>query len=209
MSKFKHIVFDLGGVLIELGKSPIPSHYFRTTQKFTLEEWFLLPEAHDFERGHIDATVFGKKFISDFKLDISVEEFIQLFSKWPQRVYPGVKKILTRLNENYHLSVLSNCNEIHWPIMEYDFEILQYFQNHFSSHLVGMTKPDPLLFAHVVDELKADPQEILFFDDNEKNVEAAEKLGINSVLVDGINDVKEYLVSTKILNLESCSSVSD
>lgn len=107
--------------------------------------------------------------------------------------------MLTNLAKNYELTVLSNCNEIHWPIMERKFNILSYFHHTFSSHLIGETKPGRAVFMHVLDSIQADPGEVIFFDDNQVNIDSANKLGITGIKVNCPADVILFLRSNDLL----------
>lgn len=55
MKKYKHLIFDLGGVLIEVGQMPVAESLFQSSNSITLKEWFLLPVAHEFEKGNLSA----------------------------------------------------------------------------------------------------------------------------------------------------------
>ena len=199
MNNYQHIIFDLGGVLIELGKMPIPESYFGNGNWVTLKEWFSSPIAHEFEQGKVSAEFLASKFIDQFELNISIDVFIELFSLWPQRVNPGAKELLIELAKKYQLSVLSNCNVIHWPLMDNKFHILRYFHNKFSSHLIGLTKPDISIYEHVLEKLNTSPSSVLFFDDNQKNIGAANSIGIKSVLVNGTQEIKKYLYNNNLM----------
>jgi putative hydrolase of the HAD superfamily len=199
VEQYKHIIFDLGGVLIELGDTPIPEELLRQNNKITVNEWHSLPVAHQFERGKVGAVEFAEKIINEFDLKISVHDFLQFFSKWPKSVYPGTEEILVALGRNHDLSILSNCNELHWPIMKNTFGILKYFNRAFSSHLIGLTKPDTAIFNYVLSQLQANPSDVLYFDDNEKNVESAISIGIKGIQVKGITGVRRYLQSIDLI----------
>lgn len=199
MPQYRHIIFDLGGVLVELGKTPIPEEFFPPEKTITVKDWASLPVAHQFERGEVGAFEFAEKIIDDFDLRLSAHDFIRHFSAWPKRAYPGTKEMLAQLGATCHLSILSNCNEIHWPKMKRDFGIFEFFENTFSSHLIGITKPDIAIFHYVLAQLQVCPGDILYFDDNEKNIAAATTVGINAVHVKGIEAVKEYLKSIQVI----------
>jgi putative hydrolase of the HAD superfamily len=198
MENIGHIIFDLGGVLIELGGTPLPEDVFPPDIRVTVHEWFKLPIAHEFERGHISSEKLATEFIQHFRLKISPDEFISSFAQWPKRVYPGTIDLLETLKENFTLSILSNCNEIHWPRMKNDFDILRYFDHAFSSHIVGLTKPDIRIFEYVIKQLNADPDQILFLDDNAENIQSAQKTGIHAVQV---KEIKGVITSLRSLNL--------
>lgn len=64
------------------------------------------------------------------------------------------------------------------------------FHYHFASHLMGKVKPDIEAFDYVVAELGVLPSSILFFDDNQMNVEAAQKVGMNATQVIGFDQLQ-------------------
>jgi len=200
-SKYKHLIFDLGGVLIELGESPIPPDLLAEDKKVNLEQWFSLATAHQFERGEISPLQFANTIIEDLHLAISAQEFLEYFSQWPKRVFPNAKNILENLSKCYHLSVLSNCNQVHWPKMEHEFQILKYFHNCFSSHQIGLTKPNHSVFKYVLENLKTHPHEVLFFDDNIENIKAAQSLGISAIQVKGIKELEDYLLKNNFIKI--------
>src|SRR5260370_36265947 len=50
----------------------------------------------------------------------------------------------------------------------------------------GSIKPEPSIYRNCLELLKVAPQDILYLDDRAENVEAAARLGINSVLLDTV-----------------------
>lgn len=188
--RYRHILFDLGGVLVELGELPFPGK-----GGFEINKWFVSTSATRFERGLINAQEFAEQIKDEIGLKMSHDEILKCFVKWPKRVFPGAKALLTDLAKEYRLSVLSNCNEIHWPIMEEKFCILSHFHHTFSSHLIGEAKPGNRIFMHVLNSIQADPAEVLFFDDNSINIAAANNIGITGVQVNGPDDIERYFRS--------------
>lgn len=58
----------------------------------------------------------------------------------------------------------------------------RYFRKLFFSSRLGLIKPDPKVFEHVLDELQAEPEQVTFVDDKQQNVDAAASLGIRAIL---------------------------
>ncbi|MCU1574448.1 MAG: haloacid dehalogenase [Micrococcaceae bacterium] len=58
---------------------------------------------------------------------------------------------------------------------------VRYFSRLFFSGQLGLLKPDPAIFQHVLGELNADPGTVTFIDDVAENVEAADRLGLRTV----------------------------
>jgi putative hydrolase of the HAD superfamily len=67
-----------------------------------------------------------------------------------------------------------------------------YFHVAYYSHLVGKRKPEPIIFQQVLDENAFNPSETLFFDDNPENIQAAARLGIQTVLVKHPDEVLKF-----------------
>ena len=56
------------------------------------------------------------------------------------------------------------------------------FDHIYNSYHLGKGKRDPSLFTDVVNKLKLVPAEVLFIDDNEKNVQRAREVGLRTIL---------------------------
>ncbi|MBV9830101.1 MAG: HAD family phosphatase [Marmoricola sp.] len=67
------------------------------------------------------------------------------------------------------------------------------FERIFVSARLGLVKPDPAIFQHVLDELGAPADEVTFVDDRAANVEAAASLGIRALLFTGVDDLRVAL----------------
>ena len=62
------------------------------------------------------------------------------------------------------------------------FGLQQYFRGFIISGDVGLRKPDPMIFNLLLERTGVAAKQLLFVDDNPKNIVAAAKLGIDSVL---------------------------
>ena len=56
-----------------------------------------------------------------------------------------------------------------------------------------MRKPEKESFLEVCSQLDVHPEKILFFDDTEENIIAANDLGMHAVKVDSIQDISETI----------------
>lgn len=70
------------------------------------------------------------------------------------------------------------------------YHMNQYFKEKIVSGEVHMRKPDKEIFLHTLERLKAKPGECIFVDNSVKNLLAAEKIGIHTILFN--RDVEEY-----------------
>jgi|APSaa5957512622_1039677.scaffolds.fasta_scaffold33524_2 glucose-1-phosphatase len=189
------ILFDLGGVLVEL--VGVPTMLEWTQNRWDVDQlweaWLQSPAVRAFERGSTAAAQFAVDLISEMELSVEPGDFIEAFTFWPRALYPGVTEMLNKISKNFTLSCLSNSNELHWPRLMNEMELSDKFSYHFASHLTGKLKPDLDAFEHVLKELDCDAEKILFLDDNEINVQGALQAGMNAKTVRGIDEVKQIL----------------
>jgi putative hydrolase of the HAD superfamily len=86
-------------------------------------------------------------------------------------------------NEGYATYLLSNTNDAHWKyILETSFPepAENYFDKLFLSQEMGMAKPNPEIYAEVLRQISTPADECLFIDDSSANCKAAETLGIHT-----------------------------
>lgn len=197
-STIKTIVFDMGGVLVELGPiSDILGDEVISVNEFW-QGWLRSPTVRHFERGRCTPEYFGSELVKELGLAMSGEELVERFARWPKGLFPGAQDLLQELKSNgVPFSVLSNTNVMHWETQT-DHEIIaDLFDRVFTSYSLDMVKPDAIIFEHVIselgNELNLKPSEILFVDDNQPNIDAALELGIAAVLTKGVDQVRAAL----------------
>lgn len=194
------ILFDLGGVLVELGASPVPADALPDGNAFSLTDWFRSEAAIAFEKGTNTAANFAQALIADLGLNCSEERLIEHFTYWPTGLFPGALELLKHLQQDYRLAILTNTNELHWPRFSAEFELLEHVEHIFASHQLAMAKPEPGIYQHVLTTLDVEPDQVLFLDDNSENVKGALELGITAHLVNGFDQLKHILKAQGIID---------
>jgi len=196
------ILFDLGGVLIEfVGITTIMSwSKDNMTQEQFWENWLVSPTVRSFESGQIKPEQFAEQFVEEMSLTVSPEKFLEAFIHCPKGLFPGTLELLKRISPDYTLAILSNTNALHWSRMMNETGLSELFHYYFASHLIGKLKPDQEVFEHVLEELDCDPGVVLFIEDNVINAEAAKAVGIQSVVVKGVNEIEDALLEFDILS---------
>lgn len=189
------IIFDLGGVLIELGAHPIPPEWLPDDSKFDLADWFASDTARLFEKGLIDPQQFSEKLKKDLRIQATAQEVVEHFTQWPVGLFPGARELLLSIDRKFGLVVLSNTNELHWPRIIDEFRIGDYFERIYSSHHLNQAKPGKAIFQYVMDDLQVAPQQIIFLDDSLSSVEMSQQLGMRGMHVRGIEEVREALIA--------------
>jgi putative hydrolase of the HAD superfamily len=194
-SRIDTILFDLGGVLIELaGVEQMLAWSPGIADTHELwRRWLHSPAVRRFETGGATTDEFAEAIVAEFTLPVAPAEFLAAFTGWPRALYPGATALLDELKPRYRLASVSNTNDLHWRRFHDVWGLPAHFHHNFPSHRVGRLKPDAGYFQHVLDELDAAPATVLFVDDNAINVEAAARAGLAARRVAGPGGVRAAL----------------
>ena len=195
------VLFDLGGVLIEL--TGVPRMIEWTGSIMTEEElwrrWLASPSIRRFESGRSSVAEFAEEVCREFSLPVATELFLSEFTLWPKAPYPGAIEMLKELSKRITVASMSNTNELHWERIRDEMGLADLFHHNYPSHLTGHMKPDREAFEHVVRELGVPPDRIIFIDDNILNVESARGVGIDAHHAAGLERTMAVLETLLIL----------
>ncbi len=186
----KNIIFDLGNVLIPLRLDSINEGFGKLINgSITPDELSIKAREtfHAYETGQISTWQFRTNLKKYFKPVVSNSDIEQA---WNMIIgdFPAVHvEMLKQLAPHYRLFVLSNTNELHVEKFENEVpgvtHISELFEKLHYSHLEGLRKPQPELYARVIKDNNLNASETLFADDLPENLEPAEKLGIRTIHV--------------------------
>jgi len=118
--------------------------------------------------------------------------------------FDEVEPELQRLKKKYILGVVSDT----WPSLERVFinkNLRKYFSTFVMSSIYGSYKAEKILFKIAIDEIGVKPEEVIFIDDSESNLVAAEEFGMIPILIDRYNseDIKsKYHVIKSLKDLK-------
>lgn len=190
-SSVKNIIFDLGGVLLnidysltqkafqQLGVTNFDALYSQLHQEKVFDNFEMglisAPEFRDTLRG------FSKTNLNDRQIDAAWNAMLLDLPK--QRL-----QLLQHLTARYRLFLLSNTNEIHINCfsnyLQKTFgipDLSSVFEKEFFSYEMKMRKPDAKIYETVLDEKKIFAHETVFIDDLLINTKAAEMLGLKTI----------------------------
>src|SRR5687768_17250564 len=187
MRNIKNIIFDLGGVIlnIDFKKTNDAFHllglkdFGKHINQFHITDLFL-----NYETGQIDDIQFidsvAKLNDKPMAKDKIVEAWNALLLDFPKERIDLLKKIKSQ----YRTFLLSNTNSIHLKEFrerlhnEQGVYLEDLFERAYYSHVVKLRKPNADIFELVLKENNLEPSETLFIDDTESNFEEAKNLGI-------------------------------
>ena len=202
MDRIEHIVFDLGGVLIDWdGVTPLNQ---LTEGRLSLEDarrfWFLSPWIARFEKNECTSKEFAEGIVEDLSLKLTPDEFIQEFLAWNKGFQSGCTTMLKRLRERYTLSCLTNNNTLYINDLTQNPGLKKKFDHLSISYQTGFLKPTSEAFEYVIDKLNSPPETILFFDDNIECVYTAKRKGLVAYQVKGCSQVVKVLTQLKLMH---------
>jgi glucose-1-phosphatase len=193
MSNIQVLLFDVGGILIELGGIEIWKNLTGQTDEADMwRRWLECQVVKDFESGRSSDTDFAQDMVDKYDLDISTDFFVESFAQWPKGFYDGAKELVADVTPDVKAGCFSNTNKIHWsnPLNQ---GVHALFDLHFLSFEMGLVKPDPSAFHYVVDALDCAPEDIFFVDDNIINVDAARACGFDAHVAKGPVETRQVL----------------
>lgn len=189
MLKIKNIVFDLGGVIMNLDVSKTIKEFesigitniVNNTGHHYKDAIF-----YDLETGKVTEFEFIEKLKSLSSLNPSTNEIRKAWNAMIFDIPRSRIDILLHLKKDYKIYLLSNTNSIHqkkFLTEVYDESNLSFnelFVKAYYSHEIGLRKPHEEVFEFVIKDSNLDPTETLFIDDSIQNINAAKNLDIQT-----------------------------
>ena len=205
MNYITDIIFDLGGVLLDLNMEGIGEACKRLG--INPELFFVKTDAENtstvcqgisaskvitaYQVGNVTSEEFLTLVLSHCGEGITKENIMEawdacigLIPKW------RLDLIKTLRSNGYHTHLLSNTNDLHWEeikrryFSEEGYTCADLFDHVFVSHEVHLAKPDPAIYHHAVRVIGRPAEQCLFIDDTLLNVEAAQREGLQGAWLD-------------------------
>ena len=191
----KAIIFDLNGVLLDDGE------YFtvRFAREYNLNE----EEVKETFFSIMDilrkpdapcAYELWKPQLDKWNVKLKKEEF---FDYWflLEKIRPGFLEIIDALQEkDKRVFVLSNNFKERSAHYDKAFEdLFDLVDKTYFSWKTGFVKPEIMAFRNLLEENDLDPEDCIFVDDQEKNVDAANSIGIHSFLFADLDECREKI----------------
>lgn len=180
----KTVVFDLGGVLIDhdpryLYRKILPDeaavdHFL---ENICDHEW---NERQDAGRSLVEATAERVALFPD-KREL-IEAYYGRWEEMLNGAIAGTVQIFEELrNKGKPVYGLSNFSAETYVTARNHFDFLDWFEGIVVSGDEGLIKPDPQIYNLLMDRHGLKASDLVFIDDREKNIQAAEDLGIHGI----------------------------
>jgi HAD superfamily hydrolase (TIGR01509 family) len=194
------VLFDLGGVLIELGGvTSMMELAGIDTDDELWRRWLSCRWVRTFERGQCSDEDFAAGVIRDWELSVEPQTFLDAFRAWPIGPLPGAEVLVQQVRRCVPTGCLSNTNTLHWEQNFAKWPIFEAFDFRFLSFELGVVKPDRDLFDRVAEALPVPPDRVLFLDDNLINVEGATAAGFVGRHTRGVDEARDALIAAGVI----------
>ncbi len=130
-------------------------------------------------------------------------DLIQAYDRrWDESIagaYPDTVAILRSLREmGYPLYGLSNWSVEKFLLVRHKYEVFDWFETILLSGEVKLVKPDPRIFAIMLERIGREAPECVLVDDSIGNVEAARRLGFQAIHFQSAGQLQEELCRMEI-----------
>ena len=142
------------------------------------------------DSGDIGGQEFYERFTKDTGIVISRERFDEIFTMIFVEDVDGLDGLLSRVRDDVSISLISNTNEVHYEryIKKHPFLSAHIpHERQFLSYKVGVRKPDPRIYHYALSVVGVRPEESVFIDDMEKNIEIWKALGGHGIVYHGFH----------------------
>lgn len=193
MLPVKNIIFDLGGVLLNidfnrtyeafkmLGAADLKAQF----TQYTSDELF---EA--LEMGTISETNFFSAIQEKCDPGTSFEQIRNAWNAILVDFRLESMHFLSDISNKYNLYLLSNTNSIHVTAFHQIFKeqtgkdnFDAYFKEAYYSNVIKKRKPYPATYQHVLELARINAGETLFIDDSKNNIDGAKEAGLYTYLL--------------------------
>ncbi len=194
----KAILFDADGVAIK-ARTRFFSERFAEKQGIPVEEVipFFKTDMRLAFVNRTDIKESVKSYLPKWNWTGSADEFL---AYWFEEESPRDEEVLQYIGSLRAKGIkcyLATDRESHWAkYLVEDVELKNYFDGFMFSYDIGHEKDTPEYFEEVLGRLKLVPAEVMYWDDDQKNVDVAKGVGIDARFYSGLEELKqEVLVS--------------
>lgn len=199
--EIKAVVFDCGGVLFSIDRSPLYEYLKQTLYLEPEEQRALFKSLKAYYGQGGDEKTFFLNVAKSKGVHLSQEWFDKLEQIKTQlfKEVPGMKDLVKKVQyQGYQTTMLSNISAYQAQTVRK----LGYYDLFFPvilSYEVGVDKPNPHAYLILLEKLELSSHEILFIDDKPENVDSAKALGIDSILFQNLEQLVKELQVRHIL----------
>jgi len=192
----KNIVFDIGNVLVDFGWKPFFEKFNITDEELDkiAKATVYDPIWNEIDRGVMSEDEILEKFIENAPdMEVKIREMYENFQGL-LKIFDYTRGwIIDLKRRGYKVYCLSNMSfkavRECWDALSFIEELDGYIL----SCDVKLTKPEPEIYQALFDKFNLKPEECIFIDDLEKNIEGGKAAGMHTILFKGVKETEEEI----------------
>lgn len=179
-SKMKAIVLDMYGVIVKQTGDDFVPYVQQTFPNLSEEEictsWFKA------DIGEMTSIEVWKAIGFQGDLEKIEEEYLDTIE-----LSDGFSDFIEQVKNKYKLAIISNDSSRWSKYLREKFDINRYFDVISISGDLKIQKPDERIFLYTIEKLGVNAEDCIYVDDRTANLDAAKKVGMNSILLNNRN----------------------
>jgi FAD synthase/beta-phosphoglucomutase-like phosphatase (HAD superfamily) len=201
LNGIKNIIFDFGGVLIDLNQQACLDAFAKLGVPQVAD--YVTPYGHvgpfgQLENGDISVETFRDAFRQLFKVDLTDDQIDEAWGAFLMQIPANKLRMVHELAKTYRVFLLSNTSPIHirklQAFEEAGYPLNECFEKLYLSYEVGLSKPGKAIYKYVLKDAGLKPEETLFVDDGPANCASAAALGIRTYTPQPFEDFTNQLL---------------
>ena len=195
----KAILFDLGGVLIDLAPSRVFEHWAKAadvTPASLAARWKIEAAYKAHEEGKMEFIEFTSHLQKQLGISITQSDWKTGWNALLGQPFPELLPRLSALAKRIPLYCFSNTNQTHWTALTARTNHPQlggFFQKIYLSYAIGRRKPNVESYRWATNDMGYRPTDIAFLDDNAANIDGAKRAGLCTTHVTSPKVVIDFL----------------
>ena len=206
LNGIRNLMFDLGGVIIDLDRQRCVDALVALGDSHADELLGLSMQKGEFmklEEGKISAADFYNEMRRRIGRPVSDNEIADAINELLIGIPVERLRLLRELKQHFKVMLLSNTNSIMFDTKIADcfaqegLSVSHYFDDIFLSYRLKACKPHADIFEKVIAQAQIIPEETLFFDDSQQNLDTAAALGFKTYLVTPDRDILSFFKTNR------------
>ena len=206
LNGIRNLMFDLGGVIIDLDRQSCVDTLVALGDSHADELLGLSMQKGEFmklEEGKISAADFYNEMRRRIGRPVSDNEITDAINELLIGIPVERLRLLRELKQHFKVMLLSNTNSIMFDTKIADcfaqegLSVSHYFNDIFLSYRLKACKPHADIFEKVIAQAQIIPEETLFFDDSQQNLDTAAALGFKTYLVTPDRDILSFFKTNR------------
>lgn len=194
----KNIVIDFGNVIYKVDVLAAHRKFFEIAKlnKVESNSQKINQIIDNYECGKITTNEFRENIKRLLDWNVNNDEFDHIWNSILIAPFDYSSDAINVLSRKYDLYLLSNTSKLHFDVFINEVKnIFEKFKKLYFSFEIGYKKPSIDIFKYVLQDANIIPQETVFLDDIQENLDAFSSLGVKGILINEKFNLKDFAMS--------------